>query len=219
MMRRALATCAVLALALAVPVLSPAQPGQGGQLGIQARPDTITFGQSTTISGKLRGRDNENVATVLQENPHPYTGGFQNVATTTTDSNGDYSFRVAPNRNTRYRVVAQRTPAETSDEVFVQVRIRVSIRLSDSTPRRGALVRFSGSAAPEHDGRLARIQRRTSTGDFRTVARTALRDAGDERSTYSRRLRVRRDGVYRVLVPADGDHATGTSRARTIRVH
>ena len=218
-MPRVLVICAVVAAALAVPVLAPAQPGQGGQLGIQARPATVTFGQSTAISGKLRGRDNENVTVALEGKPFPYTGAFEEVATTTTNANGDYSFRVVPTRNTRYRAVARRTPAETSDEVLVQVRIRVSIRLSDSTPRRGALVRFSGSAAPEHDGRVARIQRRTSTGAFRTVARTALQDAGDARSTYSRRLRIRRDGVYRVLVPGDGDHATGTSRARSIRVH
>lgn len=219
MMRRVLVIAAALLPVFAIPIVAPAQPGQGGQLGIEATPSTIVFGQSTAISGRLRGRDNENVAVALEANPHPYTRGFQPVGTAVTDARGDYSFRVLPRLNTRYRVVAQRTPPETSDEVAVSVRIRVSIRLSDSTPRRGSLVRFSGGAAPEHDGRIARIQRRTSTGEYRTVARARLADAGDARSTYSRRLRVRRDGVFRVLVPSDGDHATGTSRARAIRVH
>lgn len=218
-MGRLLAISATALLALCVPVLAPAQQPRGGQLSIQASPSTVTFGQATTISGRLKGRGNEGVAVALEENPHPYTAGFTEIAATVTNARGEYSFRVAPNRHTRYRTVARRTPPETSRERLVEVRIRVSIRLSDPTPRRGALVRFSGSAAPEHDGRIARIQRRTSTGDYRTVARTLLRDAGDLRSAYSRRLRVRRDGVYRVLVPADGDHATGTSRARSIRVH
>ena len=97
--------------------------------------------------------------------------------------------------------------------------MRVSLRLSDSTPRRGQLVRFSGSVAPAHDGRVVYIQRRTSTGAFRTVGRTTLADAGTSRSVFSRRMRVRSDGVYRARVLGDPDHETGTSATRTATVH
>src|SRR5918996_5436827 len=218
-MKRILAVTAVALLALALPVLAPAQqPPRAGDPSISARPETVIFGSATTISGRLRGGDREGVVVVLEQNPHPFAG-FTEAATATTNSRGEYSFRVTPDRNTRYRVTARRTPPETSAEVLVRVQIRVSIRVSDATPRRGQLVRFSGSATPAHDGRLVRIQRRTATGTFRTVARTRLRDAGDLRSAYSRRLRIFRDGVYRVHVSGDADHATGRSRARSIRGH
>lgn len=218
-MNRILAITAVALVALVVPVLAPAQePPRGGDPSISASPDTVTFGSATTISGRLRGGDREGVVIALERNPHPYAG-FTEVTTTTTNARGEYRFQPAPDRHTRYRVTARRTPAETSSEVLVGVRIRVGVRLSDSTPRRGALVRFSGSATPAHDGRLVRIQRRTATGAYRTVARTRLRDAGDSRSAYSRRVRIGSDGVYRVHVSGDADHAPGVSRARAIRVH
>lgn len=52
-----------------------------------------------------------------------------------------------------------------------------------------------------------------------TVARTTLRDAGEATSTYSRRVRVSRDGVYRVKVAGDTDHVNGISRLRTLTAH
>jgi hypothetical protein len=94
----------------------------------------------------------------------------------------------------------------------------VTLRVDDPRPRRGQRVRFFGSVRPPHDGRIVKIQRRGGGGRYRTVARTRLRDAGDARSSYSRRLRVWRDGVYRARVPADGDHLTGTSRRRRVDV-
>jgi plastocyanin len=96
--------------------------------------------------------------------------------------------------------------------------MNVSLRLSDYTPQRGQRTRFYGSVRPQHDGRLVHIQRRTRTGHYRTVARTRLRDAGSSRSTYSRRFRLYRDGIFRAVVRGDGDHATGKSRRRRVNV-
>jgi plastocyanin len=96
--------------------------------------------------------------------------------------------------------------------------MRVTLRVDDARPKRGQRVRFFGSVQPPHDGRVVRLQRRGSGGRYRTVARARLRDAGDTRSTYSRRLRIFRDGIYRARVPADGDHLTGTSRRRRVDV-
>lgn len=96
--------------------------------------------------------------------------------------------------------------------------ISVTFRVDDPRPRRGQRVRFFGSVRPPHDGGIVRLQRRGSNGRYRTVARARLRDAGDARSTYSRRLRVFRDGVYRARVPADADHLAGTSRRRRVNV-
>ena len=94
----------------------------------------------------------------------------------------------------------------------------VALRVSDSTPRRAERVRFYGWVQPEHDGRRVLIQRRTSSGRYATVARAILRDAGANRSRYSRRVRVYSDGTFRALVRGDSDHATGKSRRRHLNV-
>ncbi len=205
---------------------TPAAGAPGANsLTIKASPTRVTFGRSTTISGQLTGTGNAGVEVTLEANPHPFTGGFKATnSKTTTSATGTYSFAVTPALNTRYRVSAKTRPPVTSAEVTVNVRVRVSFRLSDRTPAVGQRVRFSGIVTPGHDGRIARIQRRTSTGRWATVARATLRAAtpvnGVARSRYAKRLRIRRSGTYRVRVtPGDGDHVLGTSVRRRARVH
>jgi len=233
-MKRAI-TLAVgaLAVSVAIPAIAPASHkpdhnpggggggGQAGQLTIAAAPNPVVFGGTVTITGQLKGNTAANQAIELQEKPAPCssTVAFAAVATTTTRADGTYTILRQPTVNTCYRVVTKTTPPEVSATVTVAVRISLSIRLSDTTPRRGALVRFSGLAKPAHDGRAVLIQRRLSTGAFRTIARTTLRDAGDTASRYSRRVRIYTTGTYRTAVLADGDHAEGLSRRRAIRVH
>ena len=203
-------------------------PGAATQtLTIAASPHDVTFTRSTTISGQLSGPNNAGVVVTLEQNPAPYTGGFKPTGVkATTSATGAYSMVVTPTTNTRYRVVldAKPKPAATSPEILVRVRVRVAFRVSDSTPRAGQRVRFSGTVIPAHDGKVARIQRRTSTGAWRTVATATLVAAtpvnGVARSKYSKRVRVRRSGTYRVRVaPADGDHIAGTSVRRRLTTH
>ena len=220
MKRVAVLLLAVVGPVLALPLAAQAvKPPASSELTISARPNPITFGAATTISGKLKGPAKTGVLVTLQDNPAPYTRGFRDLATTTTDKSGDYGFSgVRPTLNTRYRATTLVPPA-TSSELLVPVRIRVALRRSDSTPAAGQRVRVSGSAAPEHDGRRVRIQRQTTAGSWRTVARVRLLDAGTGRSRYSSRIRGRRDATYRARVYRDADHATGTSQAKSVDVH
>lgn len=196
-------------------------PGQGGaDLTISAT-NPIVWGRSTVIAGRLRGNQ-AGVLIDLESDPFPFSDpDFAKVATLPTDSKGDYRFVPQPTLNTRYRTVAKTTPPVTSAVATVLVQIRVKVSVSDSTPRSGSLVRFSGTACPQHDGNLVYIQRQTSTGAFGTVRRALLSDAGDVCSNYSRKIRVRSDGVYRVKVSAggDGDHATSVSRRVRLDAH
>lgn len=203
--------------------LAPGQAPPGGNaVTIAASPLSIAFGKTTTISGQVAGDGNAGVQVTLQGQPLASPAGtkFADVATATTDAMGNYTFAVAPTENTRYAVEAKTKPPVTSPTVDVKVRFAVSFRLSDSTPRRGQRVRFLGTVKPAHDGGAVLIQKRASTGKFKTVAKTVLRTSKTAgQSKYSKRLRIRRKGTYRVRVPADATHATGTSRRRTIRVH
>jgi hypothetical protein len=194
-------------------------PAGPAAVTIAATPRVVTFGKPVTIAGQLVGRPNDKLE--LEENPFPFDDPFRNAAQGTTDSAANYSFQVTPGLNTRYHVLAKAPPA-TSADVTVYVRTKVGLRLSDRTPRRGARVRFRGSVLPAHDGATVRIQRRTSAG-WRTIARPVLRAAtpldGVARSKYRRRIRVRRDGTYRTVMPRHGDHARGKSARRRARVH
>ncbi len=205
------------------PPTPPAVPQQPKPFAItlDAKPSTIVFSGVTTLSGRLSGSGKTGGVAVrlFEDTTRPYGDSFKPSKLAATANNGNYSFAVKPLRNTSYRVVAATAPPVASTPKFVLVRIKVGIKVSDITPRRGSLVRFSGSVFPAHDGRRVTIQRRSRSGRFITVVRTRLRDAGTTKSTYSRRVRLFSDGVYRVKVSGDGDHANGFSRPKTIDVH
>ncbi|HVL95575.1 MAG TPA: hypothetical protein VM266_06910 [Solirubrobacteraceae bacterium] len=221
-MKRTLAIAALLTAAVAAAPVVAAPPDNA--VNVVAKPKTVVFGKSTVLSGQVTGSGNGGVSVTLQSTPAPYTEGFKNVGNpVTTDANGFYSFTVTPQVNTRYRVTAKAKPTVESAPVEVLVRPRVTLRVSDKTPRRGQRVRFAGVVTPAHDGAQARIQRRTRSG-WRTLKTTTLAAAtpveGVTRSRYSVRMRVRRDGRYRAfVVTGDADHAPGRSRARRLRVH
>jgi hypothetical protein len=197
------------------------KPPKAGEVTLTSSAPIITFGQKDTLSGQLKGGKAAGVTVQLQQQPAPFTGAFKNVAggSATTDGQGKFSFTVQPQLSTKYRAVAKASPTVTSPELTLPVRFKVTLRLSDYTPARGARVRFSGTTVPAHDGATVYIQRRTSTGGYRTVSRAVLHHTGGNFSTYSKRIRVRANGVFRARVRGDAQHATGTSRAKHARVH
>lgn len=221
-MNRILVTALIAVAAFTAPAFADHRPDhtQGGgpsDVTVKASSTTVTFGRSVTFTGQVKNAP-AGTAVEVWENPHPYTGGFKNTGRAgVVDPTGNYTVTgVKPQRHTQYKVIARTSPPVESSQVFIQVRLRVSLRLSDSTPRRGTRVRFYGTVAPAHAGKLVSIQRRARNGSYVTVARTRTSST----STYSRRVRVRSTGVYRVVVQAaDQDHLDGTSRSRTIRVH
>jgi hypothetical protein len=195
-------------------------------LTIAAAPKTVTYSRPVAITGQLTGPGNAGVTVTLEQNPAPYTGAFASTGVTAvTSATGAYSMAVTPALNTHYRVVTKGKGKDqtTSAEIAVRVRLKVAFHLSDPTPKSGQKVRFYGTVLPGHDGKVARIQRRTSTGKWRTVASATLVAAtplnGVARSKFAKRLAVRKSGIYRVRVaPGDGDHVAGTSARRRATV-
>jgi hypothetical protein len=173
------------------------------------------------LSGRITGQGAGGQVVVLEQNPAPLEDGRFDRANreVTSDAQGNFRFtNVVTPVNTQYRVRV--APNTLSAIAPVGVRLRVTVGVSDRTPSRGERVRFRGRVYPEHDNKVVAIQRRGSDGRFRTVKRTLTRDVvGQTYSSYRTRVRIRRTGVYRVIVkPADTDHARGYSRKRTLRV-
>jgi hypothetical protein len=203
---------------------SPPGPAGNNAVTISANPPAVTFGGSTTIAGKVSGPGKGGVHVALQADPYPYGGFSATGLTATTAANGAYSIAVTPTVNTRYEVIASTSTPVTSPQAGVIVRVKVTLHARPHRPAAGHRVRFFGTVTPAHNGRTAQIQRQTRTGRWRIVARTRLRAAapvnGVAASMFSRRVRVRHSGNYRVVVhPRDGDHQRGTSPVRTVIVH
>ena len=224
--RRALPLAALMLVpvqsAVAAPPKPPPKPKPAPkpvtQVGIGVDPATITYGDGATVAGQLKGNA-AGKPLVLRGAPFPFQA-FADVAQGATGSNGRYSMRVAPPITMRYQVISTTPPGAGSGIVQLTVRQRVEAAVSDTSPRHGQRVRFSGAVGPGHPGAVAYVQRRVpSTGRFRTVKRTHLLDAGLTRSVFSADVRIRHTGLYAVRVRGTANNAPGYSRLIAIHVH
>ena len=192
--------------------LTTASPPAGVTLA--AGPGAITFGQATSLSGRVLAPRPAHLMVTLESARGiggPWIGGPTIAAATT----GAYSFpRVTPSTNTYYRVLAD---GATSPPVLVSVHFRVGLFVSRRHPHRGSTVRFHGRVAPTHPGLRVFIQRLGPRGHWNTIRRTRMHAAGGGLSFYSVRVRIVRSGRYRVLVGSDAGHGAGPSR--TVRIH
>ena len=209
----ALALTPIAVAAAQKPPKAPKAPK--GKLTLSATPNPIKYGSAVTLSGKLGGSKIDGQSVTLRSDPFPFDA-FKNARSATTNATGNYSLAQQPLVNTRYQATQG---GAASGIVAVLVRPRVSLRLSDYTPKRGQRVRFSGRVCPEHDGSALLIQRRFKTG-YRSVRKTTLRDIpGSTCSSYRRTFRVYRDGRYRAAIAKHGDHFTGVSGSRVANAH
>ena len=212
MRRTLLGLTTALATMLAPAASADHQPGHGDQrtLTLAAAPTTVKFGGAVTLHGTLSGSNASGRNVTVRQDPFPLDT-FTDAGNATTDANGEWSLLHEPVANTRYQARSGNTESPVVD---VMVRPSISLRLGDRTPRRGQRVRFSGRLCPEHDGTRVALQRRSASG-WRTLARPVLKDLpGTACSAFARRLRVRRDGAYRVRFSGDADHVAGNSRMR-----
>jgi hypothetical protein len=207
----AIATAATAAVLVSTAYAQP----EPKNITIDATPTTVKFGGAVTLSGKLTGQNNSGRSVTIEQDPFP-VDTFANAGTATTNTTGDWSLILKPDRNTRYRARSGNADSKTVD---VLVRPAMSLRVSDRTPAAGTRVRFSGRVCPEHDGVSIALQRRFGT-KWRTLRSVVLKDIPNTNcSSYAKRLRVRRDGAFRTSFAADADHAAGTSRVRRVNVH
>jgi hypothetical protein len=187
-------------------------------LALAATPNPVGFGQPTVLAGTLSGTGNANRQILLLSNPFPYIQGFAPTANVQlTNAAGQFAFPLlAVPVNTQYRVVIPGSPQIASPIVSVGVAVRVGTNTSRRRVRTGRVVRFFGTVRPARPGAQFAIQvlRR---GAWRTVAGGITRGSRNGVSRYSRRVRIRRGGQYRVFVSiVDGNFVS--SVGRTVRI-
>ena len=160
----------------------------------------------------------------LYERRAPFPGTWVVLQEGAAGADGSYSFSVVPVRKAYYSIVAPATATagrEASPGLLVTVRRKVSIKVSDRTPRKNQLVRFSGFISPAFPlgpSSVATLQRRDRTGAFANVRAVLLKAAGAFTS-YRIRIHARRAGTYRVYVPSTTFLSRGASVAVNVRVH
>jgi hypothetical protein len=142
---RACVIAAVAALVIAVPSASAAT------ISIKPKNRVILYGgKSTKIVGHLSASPNSGQKVELQQKPYPYTAAFKKKATKSTDANGNYSFTVKPDRNTRYRVMLV-SDGTVSGERSVYVNGVTKWKLKFKKGSRTIRVSFNYTFSPQLD--------------------------------------------------------------------
>jgi hypothetical protein len=214
----AAAVCAALAVAL-VPGVALAQnpPAPtvilGGHLYPKPFGDTYVYGRlevpATMPAGAVAGQ-----TVTLYASGFPFANWAQ-VATLTTDFGGYFSYHSSIGQNTSYRAIWQTSPPVQSKDKLVKLPLKLSLKASHSVVKRKGMVTFSGAGAPAHPGAKVELQQADKNGRFKTFAGSALSAA----NRFSKRVRLRRGGVFRVLFAGDGQFGISASRPVRVSVH
>jgi hypothetical protein len=187
-------------------------------VSLVATPNPVPVGGSATLQGVLTGTGSAGRAVVLQNNPFPYTQGFVAASNPqVTNAQGVFAFPLlSVPVNTQYRVVMTDRPDVVSPIVTVFAQVHVTTHTRVHRTRRGKIVRFYGSVSPPNDAQYA-IQR-FSKGQWRNVAGSVTHPHNATSSTYSKRVRIRHSGSYRVYVSiVNGEYASSVGRTVHLR--
>ena len=211
----AVAVWAALALALAAsPALAQNPPAPTVILGGHLYPKP--FG-NTYVYGRLEVPATMPANTVAGQTVILYASGFPfanwaQIATLTTDFGGYFSYHSSIGQNTSYRAIWQASTPVQSKYKLVKLPLKLSLKASHSVVKKRGVVTFTGAGAPAHPGAKVELQQADRNGRFKTFTTTALSAA----NRFSKRWRLRRGGVFRVLFAGDGQF--GVSASRPVRV-
>ncbi len=180
-------------------------------------PNPVLFGNPFVIEGTLSGTGSANHQVMLQANPFPYLGGFQQVGNVElTNSAGGFSFPfVGLLQNAQVRVVTVGNPTVSSPVVVEGVAVRVSLH-ARATARRG-YAHLYGTVAPAEVGALVGFQLLEPGHRSANVGGTVVKAGTASVSRFSRVVHVHR-GLYQALVRiSDGAHVSAYSAPVLIR--
>jgi hypothetical protein len=189
-------------------------------LTVAASPNPIVFGAGTTVVGQLTGTGNASKQVVLQQRAFPYTADFANVGNAVvTDGNGGFSFSALALPATTQLRVSTSDGKVVSPVATIAVAVRVETRVGTYRVSRGKPVRFSGVIHPGREGAQYAVQKLNRTGSWSTVAGGITRRGTANYSGFSRHVRIRHSGQYRVFVRiVDGNYTSGIGRTVRIRM-
>jgi hypothetical protein len=183
-------------------------------LTIVSSPDPSTAGQKVVISGAVAGTPVAGTQVVLwRELAHQ--SSFQQVAQTTTDSAGQYSFTLK-----RGTVMADQAWYVTSGGMqssTVQQHVSALVALAASTRSTvvGQAILLHGHVTPSHPGQVVLVEAERG-GTWHVIARPRL----GRGSSYAVSHQFAQAGtvVLKVVLPGDSRNELSASRAVTVAV-
>ena len=173
----------------------------------------------TTISGTLSEPGStapEAGASVDLYSRTPGEAAFTLAQTTTTGTDGSYSFTVQSSANELYQARTAFAPRRHSAVVFQGVQDAVTIAASASMSTVGGTVTFTGNVAPGKPGDAVYLEKLGRDGNWHVVKSTVL----DPRSDYSidRTFGTPGDKQFRVQALGDQQNVTGVSATVPVSV-
>jgi hypothetical protein len=204
-----LATVLAALIPAVTPAVTVAAPRHNRGLTIRAVPHNIIAGETVLVFGQLLGPNHSNQVIRLYHRIHP-NSFFTHLATTTTNSRGQYEF-IRPSgvveRNVSWFV---RGPGATHSHT-VSERVAALVTMAPSSPSGITLhpITFSGHLSPNHAGGIVRLQSQRADGRWTTIRRGIVGPASNYQIPYSFRF----PGAYsiRVLFPGDDRNAAAPS--------
>ena len=165
---------------------------------------TITYGDSTTVSGRRYPALADGANVILHNHPVGSVWATRTIKTSRHSQSlaghnvrwSEYSARVRPQRTTEYYFTSS---SGVSPHTVVSVRFDASVAASTTTPKAGDPVVFTGAVRPALPGKTVWLQ--VKDGDtWSDAVSTTLKDDGSYRvewtataGTTSLRLRVPKD--------------------------
>jgi plastocyanin len=188
------------------------QQAQNPKLTLSPSAYSIDYGGSVTLSGVLAGPDNATkTVTLLSRQANQQ---FHQIATTTTDANGAYSFPLSPAHNALYRSEAA---GKKSAQVAVGVHDVVTINPAgpvNSTA--GDTVTFTGTVSPDKTGHTIELQKVGQDGKYHTIRESRVQSGSTYRFVH--RLGSPGTKVFRVLITGGPYNQRGVSSSVTVNV-
>jgi hypothetical protein len=200
------------------PVSVTVQQAERPFFSINSSAPVIQYGSSATISGVL-----DKVGTTTPDPGVPVTllartagTAYTAIATTTTGTNGSYSFSQTPQHNTLYVVRVTLTAGRHTSALLEAVRDQVTATPSSTSSTVGATITFTGSVLPGKSGGVAYLQHLGADGDWHTIKVGFLNGS----SAYSIAWTLGDAGTdtFRVRVLGDRANAGGASAPIPITV-
>ena len=151
----------------------------------------------------------------LQANPWPYTQGFLAVGNNVvTGATGGFAFTLLSVAvNTQYRVLMPAKPAVTSPIVVVGTVNKITRHAKVRRGSKRGRIHFWGTIRPALDGAPVVVQK-LRRGTWVNVGQTSAHHTSKGYSRYSKRIRQKRGGRYRVVVlDASGAHSPAVSKS------
>lgn len=174
------------------------------------------------IAGQITGTDHANRHVILQTRPWPYTQPFADVTNQQiTDKDGNFKFPVIDVAiNTQYQVRVPGKPDLASPIVSVGVKPYITTHAPKSAKKRGKYgrIHWHGNIKPLRDGAQVLVQKVVHR-KWVTIGSTTARHRSDTSSKYSRTLRQRHGGQYRIVVNSlDGAYVSNVGRTHTVHL-